>query len=99
MTPSLSNGKILSAAVVQGISPSIKGRGFSAAASQGIARVGRGGSNSSVMAKKGVKEKDVPAPHRPSWVPDPKTGYYRPDDVAEQVDAAELRAALLKQNN
>lgn len=30
-----------------------------------------------------------------AWVPDPVTGYYRPANRAVEVDAAELRAALL----
>jgi len=29
------------------------------------------------------------------WVPDPKTGYYRPETVSEEIDPAELRAILL----
>lgn len=31
-----------------------------------------------------------------SWGPDPKTGYYRPENAAAEIDVAELRAALLK---
>ncbi|CAN1234214.1 Late embryogenis abundant protein 2 [Linum perenne] len=33
-----------------------------------------------------------------SWIPDPRTGFYRPDNVAEEIDAAELRALLLKKH-
>ncbi|CAI0395380.1 unnamed protein product [Linum tenue] len=33
-----------------------------------------------------------------SWVPDPRTGFYRPENVAEEIDAAELRALLLKKH-
>ncbi|KAF5196126.1 hypothetical protein FRX31_014290 [Thalictrum thalictroides] len=31
-----------------------------------------------------------------SWVPDPVTGYYRPENKAVEVDPAELRKVLLK---
>nr|GMD94426.1 protein SENESCENCE-ASSOCIATED GENE 21, mitochondrial-like [Ipomoea batatas] len=31
-----------------------------------------------------------------SWVPDPVTGYYRPENIAKEMDAAEMRAALIK---
>lgn len=30
------------------------------------------------------------------WIPDPVTGYYRPANQAVQVDAAELRAMMLR---
>lgn len=50
------------------------------------------------MTNKPGEEKASPA-HKGSWVPDPKTGYYRPDNGAEEIDVAELRAALLKQKN
>ena len=33
-----------------------------------------------------------------SWVPDPRTGFYRPENVAQEIDAAELRATLLKKH-
>ncbi|GAA0170018.1 hypothetical protein LIER_40871 [Lithospermum erythrorhizon] len=29
------------------------------------------------------------------WVPDPKTGYYRPDNRPNEIDAAQLRQMLL----
>lgn len=50
------------------------------------------------MPKKAAEEKAGPA-HKVSWVPDPKTGYYRPDNSADEIDVAELRAVLLKQKN
>lgn len=34
-----------------------------------------------------------------SWVPDPVTGYYRPDNGAKDIDVADLRALLLKNKN
>lgn len=35
------------------------------------------------------------AQERVAWGPDPKTGYYRPENCEEAIDAAELRAMLL----
>lgn len=32
------------------------------------------------------------------WEPDPETGYYRPVTGTKEVDAADLRAEMLKQN-
>ncbi|KZV56591.1 hypothetical protein F511_09070 [Dorcoceras hygrometricum] len=43
------------------------------------------------MWKKGAEE-----PSKISWVPDPVTGYYRPENQAKEMDAAELRAILIK---
>lgn len=88
MARSFSNVKIVSALVVDGLSSAISRRGY-AAASQGIvSSVGRGSSGAR-MVKKAVEEEKV------SWIPDPVTGYYRPDRVKE-IDVAELRAVLLK---
>ncbi|OWM78086.1 protein SENESCENCE-ASSOCIATED GENE 21, mitochondrial [Punica granatum] len=97
MARSLSSAKLLSAAVVDGVASSIKRRGFSAAASQGVVRTG--GGSSPVMTKKAGEEKAGAAAHKVSWAPDPKTGYYRPEIGAEEIDVAELRAARLKQKN
>lgn len=30
-----------------------------------------------------------------SWVPDPVTGYYKPENTTEIIDVADLRATLL----
>lgn len=38
-----------------------------------------------VMAKK----------EEPSWVPDPVTGYYRPEDKNREIDAVDMRKILL----
>nr|DAD38111.1 TPA_asm: hypothetical protein HUJ06_008752 [Nelumbo nucifera] len=32
-----------------------------------------------------------------SWIPDPITGYYRPENHGEEIDVAELRRVLLNQ--
>ncbi|CAO2162321.1 unnamed protein product [Urochloa humidicola] len=40
------------------------------------------------------------SPEKTPWVPDPVTGYYRPEGVPnpKELDAAELRAKLLPQS-
>ncbi|KAI8574766.1 hypothetical protein RHMOL_Rhmol01G0379400 [Rhododendron molle] len=93
MARSLSNAKLLSAFVVDRISVAVSRRGY-AAASQGVASPSvRGGS---VMAKKGGEETTKKTS---SWVPDPVTGYYRPESHANVIDVADLREMLLKNNN
>lgn len=48
-----------------------------------------------MMLKKGGEESTKTT----SWVPDPVTGYYRPEGHANEMDAAELRNMLLKHKN
>ncbi|XP_055819382.1 protein SENESCENCE-ASSOCIATED GENE 21, mitochondrial-like [Solanum dulcamara] len=69
-------------------------KGYAVAASGGGRR---GGELSNVMMKqlKGGDEESVP---KSPWVPDPVTGYYRPENQADQIDAVELRRMLLKSN-
>jgi hypothetical protein len=68
-------------------------RGY-AAASQGIAAsVARGGSGSRMVKKPG--EEPVGSTEKVAWVPDPVTGYYRPETRVAEIDVADLRAALL----
>ncbi|CAI9760739.1 unnamed protein product [Fraxinus pennsylvanica] len=43
------------------------------------------------IAKKGIDEST-----KTSWVPDPVTGYYRLENEAKEIDAAELRVQILK---
>ncbi|XP_047957581.1 protein SENESCENCE-ASSOCIATED GENE 21, mitochondrial-like [Salvia hispanica] len=84
MARSFSNAKTVSAL----LSNIISRRGFAqAAASQSSLR----GRAPSVMLKKGSEESG-----KISWVPDPKTGYYRPENHAKEIDAAELREMLVK---
>ena len=90
MARSFSNAKLLSAFVVDRMSLAVTRRGY-AAASQGVASgpvTARGG----VMGKKGGEEEAT----KTSWVPDPVTGYYRPENKANEIDVAELREMLLK---
>ncbi|XP_022769807.1 indole-3-acetic acid-induced protein ARG2-like [Durio zibethinus] len=98
MARSFSNVKLFSTIVVDGISNAFSRRGY-AAASQGVAPSGvRGGAatNSAVVKKTG--EEMVGAKEKVSWVPDPVTGCYRPENCAKEIDVAELRAMLLKKN-
>nr|GEV63556.1 hypothetical protein [Tanacetum cinerariifolium] len=50
------------------------------------------GSVAAAMMKKGGEESKKST----SWVPDPVTGYYKPEGHENQIDPAELRAMLLK---
>ncbi len=45
------------------------------------------------MAPKSGEEKRATT-DKVSWVPDPVTGYYKPENIKE-IDVAELRATLL----
>ncbi|GMI73746.1 senescence-associated gene 21, Arabidopsis thaliana late embryogenensis abundant like 5 [Hibiscus trionum] len=98
MARSFSNARLFSAFVVDGISNVISRRGY-AAASQGVVSTGiRGGAARTAAAA--VKEEMAVggAKEKVSWVPDPVTGCYRPENSAKEIDVAELRAMLLKKN-
>lgn len=75
--------------IVDSISAAIQRRGY-AAASQGVVR----GVRSNVMMKKVGEDQSIKK--TTSWVPDPVTGYYRPESHVKEIDAAELRNMLLK---
>ena len=100
MARSFSNAKVLSAVVFDGISNAIYRRGY-AAASQGVvssvARGGGGAARSGTVVKK-TGEQRAPSGEKVSWVPDPVTGCYRPENTANEIDVAELRATLLKKH-
>ena len=68
-------------------------------ASQGVASsVARSGNSGSSMVKK-QGEEIVGSTEKVSWVPDPVTGYYRPENRVDEIDVAELRAILLNNKN
>lgn len=48
-------------------------------------------SRKNVMAHKRVENEPA------AWIPDPITGYYRPENVSNEIDIVELRQMLLKQ--
>ncbi|MBA0610507.1 hypothetical protein Godav_011348 [Gossypium davidsonii] len=100
MARSLSNAKLFSTFVVDGISNVISRRGY-AAASQGIVSSGiRGGAGRSAatVAKKTGEDMSGGAKEKVSWVPDPVTGCYRPENCPNEIDVAELRSMLLKKH-
>ncbi|CBI36877.3 hypothetical protein VitviT2T_009523 [Vitis vinifera] len=97
MARSLSNAKVISAIVVDGFSLAIHRRGY-AAASGAVSSVARG-QKSGVVVKKLGEEMKGRASETSPWVPDPVTGYYRPENEAKQIDVAELRQTLLKHKN
>ncbi|KAL6978384.1 hypothetical protein U1Q18_020052 [Sarracenia purpurea var. burkii] len=99
MARSFSNSKLISTFVVDRISVSVSRRGYAAAApSQGGVSVsvggGAGAARGSVLGKKGGKESTKTS----AWVPDPVTGYYRPENRADEIDVVELREMHLKNN-
>ncbi|CAA2984045.1 SENESCENCE-ASSOCIATED GENE 21, mitochondrial-like [Olea europaea subsp. europaea] len=86
MASRFSNAKIVSSFIANTVCPVVTRRGYVAASSV------RGGAVApNMILKKGIDEST-----KTSWVPDPVTGYYRPENEAKEIDAAELRAQLLK---
>ncbi|GKB42507.1 late embryogenesis abundant protein, LEA5 [Tanacetum coccineum] len=70
-------------------------RGFATAA-QGSVSGSQRGNNGVAMLKKGGEDLKKST----SWVPDPVTGYYKPEGQTNQVDVVDqLRELLLKQKN
>ncbi|CAA0828219.1 senescence-associated gene 21 [Striga hermonthica] len=67
-------------------------RGF-ATASQGVGSGAARNGAPTVMLKKGSDE-----PRKISWVPDPVTGYYRPENQSNEIGPAELREMLINNN-
>ncbi|CAN1176219.1 Late embryogenis abundant protein 2 [Linum perenne] len=94
MSRSFATAGLLSAALTN----AIRNRGFSSSAAAVTTAV-KGGAISAASRVKKTGE-DTPAGKQrvSSWIPDPRTGFYRPDNVAEEIDAAELRALLLKKH-
>ncbi|KAL2323663.1 hypothetical protein Fmac_028042 [Flemingia macrophylla] len=88
MAPSFTNVNLLSALVAHGFSKTLTRRGYAAVATQSATRGGGGGK----IAPKSGEDK-VEGAEKVSWVPDPITGYYKPENIKE-VDVAELRATL-----
>ncbi|XP_047149226.1 indole-3-acetic acid-induced protein ARG2 [Vigna umbellata] len=94
MARSFTNVKVLSALVADGFSNTPTRRGFAAAAAAATQSASRGGASiSGNMVPKSGEEK-VRGAEKVSWVPDPVTGYYRPENTNE-IDVADLRATVL----
>ncbi|XP_076938785.1 protein SENESCENCE-ASSOCIATED GENE 21, mitochondrial-like [Bidens hawaiensis] len=86
--------KHISSFVVDQLSLVAVRRGY-ATATQGIVTGSVRGSGVAMMKKLASEESKKSTP----WVPDPVTGYYRPEGQTNEIDAAELREMLLKQKN
>ncbi|XP_011079638.1 protein SENESCENCE-ASSOCIATED GENE 21, mitochondrial-like [Sesamum indicum] len=82
MARSFSNLKTLSAFIAR--------RGYAAASpSVGSSSVRSGAPN--VMLKTASED-----PSKTAWVPDPVTGYYRPENQVKELDPVEMREMLIK---
>ncbi|KAE8664897.1 protein CYPRO4-like [Hibiscus syriacus] len=101
MARSFSNVKLFSIIVLDGISNAISRRGY-AATSQGVLSNGvkeaAAARNEAVLKKTGEDMAMAVTKENVNWVPDPKTGFYRPENSASEICPAELRATLLKRN-
>ncbi|CAH1434137.1 unnamed protein product [Lactuca virosa] len=91
MAPSLSTAKTLSS-LIAAHSSAIVRRGYASASQGGVSEAAVRGSVVTMMKKGGEDSTKSTA-----WVPDPVTGYYKPEGHGNQIDAAELRELLLKQ--
>ncbi|KAI4326456.1 hypothetical protein MLD38_031769 [Melastoma candidum] len=69
------------------IAQAIPRRGYAAAVE--TAAKGRAGG---AVKRRPVKEEVT-------WMPDPKTGFFRPGNRRDEMDAAELRAVMLRRKN
>ncbi|KAJ0589871.1 putative Late embryogenesis abundant protein, LEA_3 subgroup [Helianthus annuus] len=82
--------RIVSSFIVNHLSV-VARRGYGSASSQGVVSEGAKGSVVAMM-KKGSEESKKSS----AWIPDPVTGYYKPEGHGNQIDPAELREMLLK---
>ncbi|KAK9070056.1 hypothetical protein SSX86_010455 [Deinandra increscens subsp. villosa] len=89
MARSISSAKLLSSFVVDQISVASR-RKYATGNVSGSLR-----GSGVAMRKNGGEEPKVSNP----WVPDPVTGYYKPEDQSNQADQADRRDMLLKQKN
>lgn len=91
MARSFSTAKATSAFIAHEISALVTRRGYAASAPGVASSSGVRSGAPRVMLKKGSEESGKTA-----WVPDPKTGYYRPENAKAAQDPAVLREALIK---
>ncbi|KAI3749216.1 hypothetical protein L2E82_19823 [Cichorium intybus] len=90
MARSISNAKLLSSLLIDQVSV-VARRGYAATSTGNVSGSLRG--SGVAMMKKAGEESKKSTP----WVPDPVTGYYKPEGHKNQVDAADLRELFLKQ--
>ncbi|PPD71000.1 hypothetical protein GOBAR_DD32117 [Gossypium barbadense] len=73
-------------------------RGY-AATSQGVASNGvKEAARNAAELKKTGEDMATATKDKANWVPDPVTGFYRPENTVNEICPAELRATLLKKN-
>ncbi|KAK7396901.1 hypothetical protein VNO78_18063 [Psophocarpus tetragonolobus] len=89
--PPFTKAKVFSSLLLDGFSNALTRRGY-AVASQSATKGGVVSISGKTAPKRG-EDKGM-SPYKVSWVPDPVTGYYKPENVNE-IDVAELRATLL----
>ncbi|XP_058766271.1 indole-3-acetic acid-induced protein ARG2-like [Vicia villosa] len=93
MARSFNNIKVISSLIGDGFFNSLTRRGYAAAATQnGTRGVATSVSGKMVAPKSGTDK--VANKEKVSWVPDPVTGYYKPENT-NVVDVADLRATVL----
>ncbi|KAK6941012.1 Late embryogenesis abundant protein, LEA_3 subgroup [Dillenia turbinata] len=85
----VATSKLFSAFVAEGIAP--VRRGYATASQGAVSNAAR--SRGGMMINKNVEENKKTTS---SWVPDPVTGYYRPENHTDEIDVADLREMLLK---
>ncbi|XP_022949042.1 protein SENESCENCE-ASSOCIATED GENE 21, mitochondrial-like [Cucurbita moschata] len=74
-------------------------RGYRAGATAASQRVASGTAAEGVTARSGgmiKKEEEERRTEMAAWIPDPVTGYYRPENYTNVIDEVDLRAMLLK---
>ncbi|KAI5399130.1 indole-3-acetic acid-induced protein ARG2 [Lathyrus oleraceus] len=93
MARSFTNIKAISTLVADGFFNSLTRRGYAAAATQNTTRGVATSISGKMVAQKSGTDK-VANKEKVSWVPDPVTGYYKPENT-NVVDVADLRATVL----
>ncbi|KAL5069430.1 hypothetical protein RYX36_020317 [Vicia faba] len=94
MARSFINIKAISSLVADGFFNSLSRRGYAAAAATQNATRGVATSVSGKMVAQKSGTDKVANKEKVSWVPDPVTGYYKPENT-NVVDVADLRATVL----
>ncbi|XP_038903721.1 protein SENESCENCE-ASSOCIATED GENE 21, mitochondrial-like [Benincasa hispida] len=93
------SGKIMSSLVPHGSFHALFRRGYTAEAMAASQRVASTSAAEGIPARSNgmmKKEESETSTEKAAWVPDPVTGYYRPENYADVIDAVDLRAKLLK---
>ncbi|XP_004495942.1 indole-3-acetic acid-induced protein ARG2-like [Cicer arietinum] len=95
MARSFINVKAISVLVADGFSNSLTRRGYAAGATEN-ARRGAATSMSGKMVPPKSGEDKVANSEKVAWVPDPVTGYYKPENTnPKEIDVGNPRATVL----